>query len=386
VNWRVRAAPLLLLCCSAGSRLCAQASAATDQLREAPRSDSVPVLSLPGFYGARLPQYDRVNGVSFAAGPLVTLHVARLELEPVLTYRSNLGVFDPLVVARIGNPGGTSLQLAAGRTTSTNDAWIWSNPVNSAAVLGFGIDTRNYYRAERAEATIRRRWFSASGAIEPYLGARGERNRSVGFDSVPHSAPWSASGREAADRMLRPNPPVANVTLRSAIAGLLASWETDEMRAAFSMDNEAVAGTGGVGRFLQSTLDGLIAFHTFGTQSFTFSTHLVGTVGDSAPPQRWAYVGGPGTLPTLDLLSMGGDRLVYRAGDYHIPLDRLTINLLGSPTVTLHQAIAAAGVSKLPAFEQTLALRLDWSFIRLSFNVDPARRKSNVAVGLASMR
>jgi hypothetical protein len=384
-SW-VRAALLLLLYCGAGSRLYAQASAATEQLREAPRSDSVPVLSLPGFYGARLPLYDRVDGVSFAAGPLVTLRVARLELEPVLTYRSNLGVFDPLVFARVGNPGGARLQLAAGRTTSTNDGWIWSNAVNSAAVLGFGIDTRNYYRAERAEATIRRRWFSASGAIEPYLGARGERDRSVGFDSLTSGAPWSVSGREAADRMRRPNPLVANVTLLSAIAGLLASWETDDLRAAFSMDNEAASDTGGVRRFIQSTLDGEISFRTFGTQSFTFSTHLVGTVGDGAPPQRWAYLGGPGTLPTLDPLSLGGDQLVYLAGDYHIPLERITVNLLGSPGITLHQAIAAAGVSKLPAFEQTLALRLEWSFLRVAFNVDPARRKSNVAVGLASMR
>lgn len=386
MSWRLRAASLLLLYCGAGAPLYAQASAAAEQLRETPRSDSVPVLSLPGFYGARLPLYDRVNGVSFAAGPLVTLRVARLEVEPVLTYRSNLGVFDPLVVARIGNPGGARLQLAAGRTTSTNDAWIWSNPVNSAAVLGFGIDTRNYYRAERAEATFRRRWFSASGAMEPYLGARGERDRSVGFDSLPASTPWSMSGREAADRMLRPNPPVANITLRSAIAGLVATWETDAFTAAFSLDNEAADATGGVGRFVQSTLDGEISFRTFGTQSFTFSTHLVGTVGDSAPPQRRAYLGGPGTLPTLDLLSLGGDQLVYLSGDYRIPLERITVNLLGSPSITLHQAIAAAGVSKLPAFEQTLALRVEWSFLRVAFNVDPARHKSNVAVGLASMR
>src|SRR6185437_9745483 len=53
-------------------------------------------------------------------------------------------------------------------------------------------------------------------------------------------------------------------------------------------------------------------FPTFATQHFAFHAHGVLTAGDTAPPQRFAYLGGAGTLPTLDVLSLGGDHRAAR--------------------------------------------------------------------------
>ena len=342
--------------------------------------------TLPGIYGVRIPSYDRIDGLSLAVGPMFTLDTGRFAIDPTITYRSNLGVFDPAVLGDFAFGRRTNVNVYVGRTTLTNDDWIWSDLINSAAVLGLGLDTRNYYRADRAEVTVHHLIEGVTLELEPFAGARVERDRSVERDSVALHVPWSFFGRSAADRMRRPNPGITPGTLQSILLGAHATWEAQRVRASVDLTNEGAAFDVGSRRFVQSTFHGTIRFPTFGAQEFYLTTHVLETFGDAAPPQRWGYLGGSGTMPTLELLSMGGDHLVYVESNYFIPLLRLDLPIVGPPSITLRHMIGSAGVGSLPDFEQNLALRVALSFFRVDFAVDPARRKWEVSPGLSLAR
>ena len=345
-----------------------------------------PPFSLPGIYGMRIPTYDRIDGLSLTVGPSITVDTGRFAIDPTITYRSNLGVFDPAVAGDFAFGRRTSVNLYVGRTTLTNDDWIWSDLVNSAAVLGLGLDTRNYYRADRAETTLHYLVEGVTLELDPFVGVRVERDRSVARDSLAVHVPWSFFGRSAADRMHRPNPAITPGTLQSVVLGGHATWEAQRVRATVDLSNEGAAFDVGSRRFVQSTLHGTIRFPTFGAQEFYLTTHVLETFGDTAPPQRWSYLGGSGTLPTLELLSMGGDHLVYVESNYFIPFLRFDLPVLGPPSITLRHMLGSAGVGKLPDFEQNLALRVALSFFRVDFAVDPARRKWEVGAGLSMAR
>ena len=343
-------------------------------------------LTLPGIYGMRIPTYDRVDGLSLSVGPEFTLDTGRFAIDPTITYRSNLGVFDPAIVGDFAFGRRTSVNLFVGRTTLTNDDWIWSDLVNSAAVLGLGLDTRNYYRADRAEATVHHLVEGVTLELDPFVGVRMERDRSVARDSLALHVPWSFFGRSAADRIHRPNPAITPGTLQSVLLGAHASWEAQRVRASVDLTNEGATFDVGSRRFVQSTLHGTIRFPTFGAQEFYLTTHLLETFGDTAPPQRWGYLGGSGTLPTFELLSMGGDHLLYVESNYFIPFLRFDLPVVGPPSITLRHMIGSAGVGKLPDLEQNLALRVALSFFRVDFTVDPARRHWEVGAGLSMAR
>ena len=53
----------------------------------------------------------------------------------------------------------------------------------------------------------------------------------------------------------------------------------------------------------------------------------VATQGDSVPKARYAYLGGTGTLRSLELLEQGGSALLYVENRYTIPLAILTVPL-----------------------------------------------------------
>ena len=344
------------------------------------------LLSLPGIYGVRIPTYDRVDGLALPFGPLITLDTGYVEIDPTVTYRSNLGEFDPAVQGTFAFGRLSSVNAYVGRGTFTNDDWIWSDLLNSAATLFQGLDTRNYFRADRAETTLHHLFESTDAEFEPWIGIRGERDRSVGYDSVVVHAPWSLFSRNSINRMRRPNPAIIPGKLGSVLLGGRFQWQKQGVITQVNVLNEAGAFEVGSLRFLQTTFDAEIRFPTFGVQRFWLSTHLLYTFGDDAPPQRWSYLGGPGTIPTLDLLSLGGDRLVYIESNYLIPFSGLDLPVLGPPSLTIRHMIGSAGVGRLPAFEQNLDFRFALSFARVDFALDPVRRSWNVGVGLSLQR
>ncbi|MFL5575388.1 MAG: hypothetical protein ACJ79S_05405 [Gemmatimonadaceae bacterium] len=339
-------------------------------------------------YGFRIPAYDRVEGLSLPFGPEVDLDSGRVVLEPLVTYRSHLGALDVSGRASwaLGRRG--ELTLLAGRGTRTNEGWNRSDLVNSVTALGAGIDARNYYRADLVEARASRRWEAASGDVTPFVGALVERAWSVGPDSSSPSAPFSfLERRDRVRGMLRPNPRVARGRITSALAGLTARWGSQGVITSFGAALELPARAVGDLRFVQATLDGTVGFPTFGSQRLDVLAHSVLTAGDTAPPQRFAYLGGEdGTIVTRHLLELGGDQLLYLEGLYSIPIQRLRLGVLGSPVVSLRYAAGSAGVGRLPALDQNVGARLQLSFARVYYAIDPATHESRTGFSLSIFR
>ena len=111
---------------------------------------------------------------------------------------------------------------------------------------------------------------------------------------------------------------------------------------------------------------------------------MVATPGDTAPPQRFAYLGGSGTLPTIrDPLSLGGDQLLHIDSRYEIPFPRVAIPFIGPPIVTVRHRVGSAGVQRLPRFVQNVGLMATLSFLRIEYAIAPATRKDHVGISLA---
>jgi hypothetical protein len=346
---------------------------------------------LPGLYGIRIPSYNRVNGLSLPFGPTFIVRPGPVEISPILTYRSDLGVIDPSLEANWEPDRRFRFEVDAGRGTFTNDAWIRGDIMNSLTTLAFGQDTRNYYRADRAVIKAHRRWESVQAEIVPYIGGRTERAWSVGPEPGTRSSPWSAKDRkDTLEGMFRPNPPVMRGTITSALAGAEFNWESAGVQLSISTDFEvpfSAPQIPGENRFtMQNTTHGEVKFPTFGTQNFELTAHGVGTFGGIAPPQRFAYLGGGGTLPTFDLLEMGGDHLLFIESLYNIPIDRIVIKYVGSPVFSLHHVMGSAGVGGLPRYEQNVGARLTVAAIRFDYLVDPRNKESRFSIGLALFR
>jgi hypothetical protein len=329
--------------------------------------------SLPFLYGVRLPTYDRVNGLSLSFGPLVSFDTGDIEIEPIVTYRTHLGKIDPALRATAQRGRRHRFEAYAGRGTFSNDRWIHGDIVNSVTSLFSGQDTRNYYRADRVEATGHRLWERATGQLEPFLGARWERSWSAGSPTVPSSVPWSLFGRRDTTRMSRPNPSVTGGRITSILGGAHADWEVGGVVAAATLALEGAVDAPASGRFVQGTLEGKVTFPTFHTQSFQIETHVVLTSGDQTPSQRYAYFGGPGTISTMETLEQGGDQLLFVDSRYMIPLTRPRLPLVGAPVITLRHVLGSAGVGSLPDLEQNIALRISLAIFRFEIVLDPAR-------------
>jgi hypothetical protein len=186
--------------------------------------------------------------------------------------------------------------------------------------------------------------------------------------------------------MLRPNPRIAAGTIASGLAGFHLEYDDQMVTGQVASETEVPVRSPGDERFVQTTLDARVGFPTFSTQRLELESHAVLTAGDSAPPQRYAYLGGGGTLPTFEMLEFGGDELFFFEGRYIIPVDRVRIRYLGSPTVTLRYMTGGADVGRFPTLEQNVGVRLAISFLRADYVVDPASNRSRFSVGLSFFR
>jgi hypothetical protein len=342
--------------------------------------------SLPFLYGLRLPTYDRVNGLALSFGPLVSLDTGDIEIEPIFTYRTHLGKIDPALRVTAQRGRRNRFDGYAGRGTFSNDRWIHGDIVNSVNSLFSGLDTRNYYRADRIEATGHRLWERTTGQLEPFVGARWERSWSTGSPIGPSSVPWSLFGRRDADKMSRPNPSVTGGRITSLLGGTRIDWQVGGVAATATLGVEGAVDAPASGRFVQGTVDGKVTFPTFHTQSFQIETHVVLTSGDQTPSQRYVYFGGSGTISTMETLEQGGDQLLFVDSRYMIPLSRPRLPLVGAPVITLRHVLGSAGVDSLPDLEQNIGLRISLAILRFEVVLDPARDIVKTGVALSFSR
>jgi hypothetical protein len=361
-------------------------------------------ISLPLGIGLRTPSYDRVNGLALPWGPRLAFGEEKFQLDGLVTYRSNLGKWDPSLEG-FARPGDANeIKVYVGRGTFTNDSWIRSDLANSLAALGVGSDSRNYFRGDRATARFTRTLTTGALTLTPFIGGSIERDWSTG-SIVPPKSPWSFFGKKGALTMKRSNPRVKTGHIGSFLAGsgialsrggvdakldatvehsLKTSLTSD--CSGFPTEPACALPTAG---FTQTTLHSQVGFPTFGSQTFSFLAHAVLGTGNVTPPQRFAYLGGSGTLATVNLLALGGDRLLYVQGDYVVPIDRIQLPFVGSPFVALRYSAGNAGVGKLPPLIQNLGVGAGVSLLRVDYSIDPARnrspfsRKAAVSFGLS---
>ncbi|HVS60908.1 MAG TPA: hypothetical protein VHE82_09495 [Gemmatimonadaceae bacterium] len=348
-------------------------------------------ISLPLGVGLRIPSYDRVNGLALPWGPRLDLGEDKLQLDGLVTYRSNLGKWDPSLEG-FARPGDANeIRIFVGRGTFTNDSWIRSDLANSAAALGVGSDSRNYFRGDRASARFTRTLTTTAFTLTPFIGGNIERVWSTG-SIAPLKSPWSFFGRKGVLKMRRPNPRVETGRINSILAGsgiALSRGGVEgklDVAVEHSLSTSLAADCSGfptdaacrlAGQsFTQVTLDSKVDFPTFGSQSFSFKGHAVLTGKSIAPPQRFAYLGGSGTLATVNLLALGGDRLLYVQGDYTVPIDRIQLPYLGAPFIGLRYSAGNAGEGTLPPLIQNLGVGVGVSFFRADYSIDPARNRS----------
>lgn len=347
-----------------------------------------PLVEFPLVEGLRIPAYDRVNGASVPWGPILR-PTMRLEVDPTVTYRSHIGEWDPGMTARYRAGERHTVTIDVRRGTFTNDAWIHSTPINTINAIARGSDTRNYYRADRGELELRRydEYVDPVLELERFVGIAIERAWSVGPRDTLGARPWAVTGRDDPDKLLRPNPPIERGRISSAFVGTFARYQLADVRMQGTVRVEVPWDAPADERFAQLTFDGTIRFPTFGLQRFRADLHVVTTVGDAAPTQRFAYLGGSGTLPVLDdPLSLGGDQLVHLDSRYEVPVQRIRLPFLGSPTISLRYRIGSAGARRLPRFIQNVGPILTLSLFKLEYLIDPATRDSRFRAGLSFAR
>ena len=344
-------------------------------------------LSLPLGIGLRIPTYDRVNGLALPWGPKLEVGDGRYDIDGLVTYRSNLGKWDPSLEGVI-RPGDTQeVRFFVGRGTFTNDAWIRDDLTNSAAAFFAGSDARNYFRGDRAVARFSTTVTRTAINFTPFIGGNIERDWSTG-SLAPEKSPWSFFGRKGNLKMRRPNPPIFKGSITSLLGGTGVQFvnggldgkldATLERSLRVSLQSPCPVGTVCIGpdNFTQLTLDGKVGFPTFGSQTFKFEGHTVLTGGAGIIPQRFAYLGGSSTLATVDLLALGGDRLLFVSGDYVIPIDQVQLPYVGNPFVALRYAAGNAGVDGIPKLIQNLGIGVGVSLLRVDYSIDPASNRS----------
>ena len=357
-------------------------------------------LVLPGVYGIASPEYDRSDGLSIGFAPQYVMRGIPVTFEPKVTYRSQLGEFDPSLAVEYHFDRRTLLGVRAERATRSNDRWIRTDLLNSFDFFWSGNDVRNYYRATYAEARLARTFEFVRGEVAPFIGARVERGRSVrpGLDAT--GGPWTVLDRGDDDRddRLRPNPAIDEGDIYSGLFGGTWRWTDGDFLVRTRFEGEvgvldpAVEHVCSVdlcvessrSTFAQGTLHAHVEFPTFSQQALVMDGHFIASAsGDQTPRQRFAYFGGPGTFPMIDILSEGGDDLVFLDSRYVIPLHGVNLPLVGMPSVTLRHLLGGAAVSAFPDLHQAAGLRASVKVLYAEVLYDPDQRRGRGGVGVS---
>ncbi len=344
---------------------------------------SYPLLQPAGLMGVLIPSYDRVDGLSLPVGVLLTAGDHMVEAEAAVTYRSRLGKFDPGLTVRIAPDRAVRFVGFAGIDTRSNDSWNYSDLINSATTFFAGNDTRNYFRSKIGEGRLFALIERPGVAFEPFIGGRYEKVSPISATGDV----YSVTGHKDVEleHIRRPNPLVENGSIGSGLIGALlydtAGTVASRVRIGVEQSFTTVTGTK---NFTQVTFDGRLDFPTFKAQHLYFRSHAVATIGDSVTKARYAYLGGSGTLPVLDMLELGGTKLFYLESRYAIPIESVVLPFIGSPMVTLRHIMGSAGVKSLPDLEQEIGVGLGLSALRLDYTRDVSNgRGSKFGVGIS---
>jgi hypothetical protein len=127
-----------------------------------------------------------------------------------------------------------------------------------------------------------------------------------------------------------------------------------------------------------------VDFPTFKTQRLHFHAHGLATLGDSVTKARYAYLGGSGSLPVVDLLELGGSKMFFLESRYYIPIESVILPLIGSPAISLVHFMGSAGVQSLPSLEQEIGIGLALSVLHIDVATDVSKnRGTKIGIGFS---
>jgi hypothetical protein len=348
-----------------------------------------PVVVPAGVFGLWLPTYDRVNGLSIQYRTRVNLGADTLSPHLMLgaVYHSARKAFGGEAELRVALGQPLALALGASRATPTNERWIRGDLANSASALFVRSDARDYYASDRAWLTLEARRGEALVAGEGYIAPRlrfmAERDRSLGarnvFTVLERDDPWRANLAITEGTLLSGTAGAA-IRWRGAasafigdVSGELGRIEPDAL--VFHADAAGIAGAAdATSTFAQLVADGRWEMTALWGHGIEVRGHLLQPLGSgAAPPQRWSFVGGPGTLPTLPYAALRGDHLVFLSSAYLIPLPWISIPVVGPPSVVLSDAVGTAWMTgeAAPPLEQSLGAGLQFSHLYATLYFDP---------------
>lgn len=358
--------------------------AAALSLAVAPGISAQTYLDLPLGIGLRVPQYDRVNGLSLPWGPVLTVDDERFKLDPVITYRSHLGKLDPSVRMQYQFDSIFSFRLTGERGTYSNDRWFREDFLNSLWSFMFGDDVRNYYRADLGKATFLTRLARENLSVQLSASAQVENAWSTGWRAGEEKEPFSIiRSKNATNGMRRPNPEIDKGRIPSAIFETEFDYTGSLFISKFSGKVEYGWDGPNGGKFTQFTLSQGGKINTVAGQQLEYYSRLVTTTGNPTPGQRLVYLGGSGTLPTIDLLSRGGDRLIYLDTWYKVPLPFIYIPFMGEPYIAPRFVTGAVGTRQFERPTQNGGVRVGLGFLWLEYMRDLDSKKNVLSSGFA---
>jgi hypothetical protein len=344
-------------------------------------SDAPSPLQLDGFLGLHEPAYDRANGLTATWGATYwfpMLRSAQPYVHGQAGWRTEPG--DPVYGAELGMRLGAST-VAAGyeRASDTNEQWIRGQTLNSLNYLLSGKDYRDYHEVRRAWAGLTRRFGDEAKNVFAVLRARFQAEESR---SLPGDDPWHIFGDS-----VRPNPLIDDGRITSAVADLSLEWEGLETRADGTLSVErAMDVLDGEFTFTRVTLDADWAMHALADHTVEIEVHAQAPLsGGTLPRQRWGFVGGSGTIQTLDFARFNGDHVFFVETKYIIPMPpRLGLPLLGAPDVELvHGAGMAWFEGEERRFRQEVGVRLQFFSLYFRYMIEPAEpRNGDLDIGL----
>lgn len=324
-----------------------------------------------GPFGVAIPTYDRVDGLTIGWGSRLML--IRAEDAPFL----HAGVTFATERGRIGGSAGVEFPLGDGwaaaagarRETLTNEGWIRGDLANSLAALTVGSDPRDYHESDQVHAGLYRRPTQPLIQGESFFGPRlvvtASRDRSLDAGD-----PWSLFGGD-----WRENPPIDDGTIVSVLGGLAFAWRG----ATSTLDGDAAVewAPGGIGdhELAQFVGEGDWTMRAlWGHHIAVYGRGMFGLSGDPLPRQRWSFVGGTGTLPTLETAQHRGDNLVFVRSDYTVPVPPLRIRYLGEPSLRVSHVVGSAWVSgqPMPGWDQNLGAGVGLALASAMLWIDPS--------------
>lgn len=332
-------------------------------------------LELDGLVGFQPPAYDRVNGLTAVWG--ARYHLPRLgDVSPSI--HGEVGWLTQRGEPIYGVSGevrwsATALEAGYEKGWATNDDWIRGDLDNALNYAWDGDDFRDYTGSERRWVGVRH---EVGDEAKRFFGVVGVRGQVEDATSLRGGDPWHLWGGPA-----RPNPAIDDGRTTSMVASFDLEWHGLQTDFEGGVEYEAAREwLDGAFAFDRVAVEGDWAMHALANHTLEIEFFLQRPLGGGVMPrQEWSFVGGSGTLQTVEFARYQGDRVVFVESKYIIPMpDRVALPLLGAPDLQLIHAAGKAWVEgEDSGLEQEVGARLQFFGVYLRYMLDPGDFDNN---------